>query len=64
MIAQYDVASDVYQGMGIQVGYFFRGHGRMLMQRRDLWNVPVAQCRRVVVDWPVSYCCFIQEAEY
>ncbi|KYQ47137.1 hypothetical protein ALC60_13883 [Trachymyrmex zeteki] len=27
-------------GMGIQVGYLFRGHGRMLMQRRDLWNVP------------------------
>ncbi|KYN10767.1 hypothetical protein ALC57_17374 [Trachymyrmex cornetzi] len=26
--------------MGIQVGYLFRGHGRMLMQRRDLWNVP------------------------
>lgn len=25
---------------------------------------PVAQCRGVVVDWPVSRCCFIQEAEY
>lgn len=39
-IAQHDVASGVYQGMGMQVGYLFRRHGRMLMQRRDLRNIP------------------------
>ncbi|KYM93868.1 hypothetical protein ALC62_15570 [Cyphomyrmex costatus] len=26
--------------MGMQVGYLFRGHERMLMQQRDLWNIP------------------------
>jgi len=39
-IAQHDIASGVYQDMSMQVGYLFRGHERMLMQRRDLWNIP------------------------